>query len=78
MPGVPDPSGVARNVARAIGWLFVAAIGYHAVRAWGQTERAVSDRNWGHAAELAAIAVVATFVVAAAIMAAARSARTRR
>jgi Na+/H+ antiporter NhaC len=69
---------VARSVARAIGWLFVAVIGYHAARAWGQTGRAVSDGNWGHAAELAAIALLATFVVVAAIAAAARSTRARR
>jgi hypothetical protein len=65
-------------VARAIGWVFVAAIGYHAVRAWGQTARAVSDHNWGYAIELGAIAVVATIVVVAAILAAAKSVRGRR
>jgi len=69
---------VARKAARAIGWLFVAVIGYHAVRAWGQATRAVSDHNWGHAAELAAIALVATFVVVAAIATAVRSTRARR
>jgi hypothetical protein len=58
--------------------LFVAVIGYHAVRAWGQTARAVSEHNWGYAAELGAIALVATFVVLAAIAAAIRSARARR
>jgi hypothetical protein len=47
--------------------MFVALIGYHAVRAWGQAARAVSDDKWGYAAELAAIALVATFVTIAAI-----------
>jgi len=58
--------------------VFVAVIGYHAVRAWGQTTRAVSDRNWAHATELAAIALVATFVVGAAIATALRATRARR
>lgn len=67
-----------KGVARTIGWVFVAAIGYHAVRAWGQTARAVSEQNWGYAAELGAIALVATVVVLAAIDAAVRSLRARR
>jgi hypothetical protein len=69
---------VARRAARAIGWLFVAVIAYHAVRAWGQTERAVSDDHWGHAAVVVSIALVATFVVIAAIVTAVRAARTGR
>ena len=67
-----------KNVARAIGWVFAAAIGSHAVRAWGQAGRAVSEHNWGHAAELGAIALVATVVVVAAIQAAANSVRGHR
>jgi hypothetical protein len=69
---------MARNVARAIGWLFVALIGIHAVRAASQAERAASDGNWMHAAELIAIALVATAIVIAALVGAVRSARARR
>ena len=69
---------VARKVARAIGWLFVALIGYHAVSAWEQATRAASSRRWGHATELASIALVATFVVVAAIAVGVRSTRSRR
>jgi len=65
-------------VAQAIGWLFVAVISYHAVRAWGQTARAASDHNWGYATELGAIALVATIVVVAAILTAAGSVRGHR
>jgi len=68
----------ARKVARAIGWLFVVAIGYHAVRGWGQTIRAASGHHWGHAAELASIAVVTTLVVVATIVPVLRAARVRR
>jgi hypothetical protein len=69
---------VAQRAARAIGWLFVAVIAYHAVRAWGQTERAVSDGDWGHAAVVVSIALVATFVVIAAIVTALRASRAGR
>jgi hypothetical protein len=69
---------VVQRAARAIGWLFVAVIAYHAVRAWGQTERAVSDDKWGHAAFVLLIALVATFVVIAAIVTAVRAARAGR
>jgi hypothetical protein len=69
---------VAQRAARAIGWLFVAVIAYHAVRAWGQAERAVSDGDWGHAAVVVSIALVATFVVIAAIVTALRASRAGR
>ena len=69
---------MAQRVARAIGWMFVALIGYHAVRAWGQAARAASADNWGYAAELAAIALVATFVTFAAIGAGIRAVVARR
>jgi hypothetical protein len=69
---------MARNVARAIGWLFVVLIGIHAVRAASQAERAASDGNWAHAGELVAIALVATAIVIAALVSAVRSTRARR
>ena len=69
---------MAQRVARAIGWMFVALIGYHAVRAWGRAARAVADDNWGYAVELGAIALVATFVTVAAIGAGVRAFFTRR
>ena len=69
---------VARYAARAVGWVFVLVIAFHAVRAASQTERAASDGNWGHATELGAIALVATVVVIVAVVSAARSARARR
>ena len=64
---------MARQVARAIGWLFVAVIGYHAVLAAVRAVQAGSDGHWGHAAELAAIALVAGGIVAAALVNAVRS-----
>jgi len=69
---------VARNATRAVGWVFVLVIAFHAVRAASQTERAASDGNWGRTTELGAIALVATAVVIAAVISAARSARARR
>jgi len=61
-----------------IGWLFVALIAYHAVLAAIQAVQAGSDRNWPYAAELGAIALVATLIVIAAVVAALRSlSRTR-
>lgn len=64
---------VARLVARAIGWLFVAAIGYHAILAMVEAGRAAHDGNWAHAAELVAIAIVGTAIVIVAVIAALRS-----
>ena len=63
----------ARLVAKAIGWIFVAVIGYHAVLAVIEGGQAVTDGNGGHAAELFAIAVVAGAIVVAAVVAATRS-----
>ncbi len=65
-------------MTQAIGWLFVAVIAYHAIRAWGQMARAASDHNWGYATELGAIALIATIVVLAAVQAAAKSVRGHR
>jgi hypothetical protein len=62
-----------RLVARAIGWLFVAVIGYHAVLAVIEAAQAANDSHWLHAVGLTAIAVVAAAIVIAAIVAAARS-----
>jgi len=69
---------VARNVARAFGWVFVAVLAFHAVRGASQAQRAASDGNWAHAAELIAIALVATALVIGSLVLAIRSARTRR
>jgi hypothetical protein len=69
---------VARLVARAIGWLFVGVIAYHAVLAVIEGVQAADDGNWTHAAELIAIAVVAASIVVAAIVAATRSASRSR
>ncbi|MGO9875577.1 MAG: hypothetical protein ACLPVY_17470 [Acidimicrobiia bacterium] len=68
-----------RLVARAIGWLFVAAIGYHAVLAVIEAVQAGDDGDWTRAGELIAIAIVATAIVVAAVIGAAsrRSTRTR-
>jgi hypothetical protein len=65
--------GKVRRVARAIGWLFVALLAIHVVRAATQAERAASGGHWGHAIELAAIGLVAFVIVAAAIVNAVRS-----
>jgi hypothetical protein len=69
---------VARNVTRAVGWLFVIVIGYHAVLAVGEAHHAASAGHWTHAAELAAIALVAAAVVVVAVASALRSVRARR
>jgi hypothetical protein len=66
-------------VARAIGWVFVAAIGYHAVLAVIEAVQAGTDGNWTHAGELIAIAMIAAAIVIVAVVGAAsrRSSRTR-
>ena len=69
---------VARNGARAVGWLFVIVVGYHAVLAVGEAHHAASGGHWMHAAELAAIALVAAVIVIAALASALRSIRARR
>ena len=58
---------VARLVARAIGWLFVVAIGYHAVLAAIEAVRAAHGGHWAHAGELIAIGIVAAAIVIVAI-----------
>jgi hypothetical protein len=69
---------VTRLVARAIGWLFVAAIAYHAVLAVTEAVHAGDDGHWAHATGLMAIAIVATAIVVVAVIGAARSStRTR-
>lgn len=69
---------VARLVARAIGWLFVAAIGYHAVLAVIEAVHAAGDGNWAHAGELITIAIVGAAIVIVAVIAALRTAAPRR
>ncbi len=64
---------VARFVARTIGWCFVALIAYHGVLAAVRAVEAGADGNWSYAVELAAIALAATLVVGAAVVAALRS-----
>jgi len=69
---------VARLVARAIGWLFVGVIAYHAVLALIESGQAANDGNWTHAAELIAISAVATAIVLGALVSATRArSRTR-
>ena len=69
---------VARFVARAVGWAFVALIAYHGVLAAVRAVEAGADREWWYAAELAAIAVVAILLVSAAVVGALRAfTRTR-
>jgi len=68
----------ARVLARAIGWLFVAAIGYHAVLAVMKAVRAGADDNWGYACELMTIAVIATAIVVVAVVSAVRSSTRAR
>jgi hypothetical protein len=64
----------ARLAARAIGWVFVAVIGYHAVLAAIRAVQAIDDGNWGRAVEMTVIAVVAGAIVTLAILGRARSA----
>jgi hypothetical protein len=64
---------VARVVARAIGWVFVAVIAYHAGLAVAEGVRAAHDGNWPHAAALVAVAAAGTAIVIAALIGAARA-----
>jgi hypothetical protein len=68
----------AQLLARAIGWLFVAAIGYHAVLAVGEAVQAGADHRWAYAGELAAIACIASAIVVGAVVGAVRSATKAR
>jgi hypothetical protein len=65
----------ARLAARAIGWVFVAVIGYHAVLAAIRAAQAGSDGNWGRVVEMSAIALVGTALVILAAVGAARASR---
>jgi len=65
------------RVARAIGWAFVAVIGYHALLAASDARRAGVDGSWPEVLGYAAIAVVAAVLVVAACAHAAREARRR-
>ena len=65
----------ARLAARAIGWVFVAVIGYHAALAAIRAAQAGSDGNWGRAIEMTAIALVGTALVMLAVVGALRSSR---
>jgi hypothetical protein len=70
--------GRVHRVARAIGWLFVVLLAIHVVRAATQARRAGSGGHWGHAAELAAIGLVAFVIVAAAVVNAVRTRKRAR
>jgi hypothetical protein len=62
-----------------VGWVFVVFIGYHAVLAAVRAVRAGRDGNWSYAVELAAIAIVASLLVIAAVIGALRNhSRTAR
>jgi hypothetical protein len=65
------------RAARAIGWVFVAVIGWHALLAASDARRAGSDGRWGHALGYGAIAVATAVLVIAAGAHAAWSARRR-
>ena len=67
---------VVRATARAIGWVFVLAIGYHAVLAAHDALRAGADRSWPQFLGYAAIAVAAAALVGGAVVYA-RSSRRR-
>ena len=67
------------RVARLVGWVFVAAIGYHAVLAAGDAVDAARAGRWAHAAGYVAIALFAGgLVVGAIVYARAARARVRR
>ncbi len=65
------------RAARAIGWVFVAVIGWHALLAANDARRAGADRNWAGMLLYGVIAVVAGALVVGACAHAARSARRR-
>ena len=71
-----DAVRVVRVSARLIAWVFVAAIGYHALLAAGDAVDAARDGRWAHAAAYAAIALFAGALVVGAILYA-RAARPR-
>jgi hypothetical protein len=67
------------RVARAIGWVFVAFIGYHALLAAADAQRAGAERNWaafvGYGANAEATAAL---VIGAGVHACQRARRKRR
>ena len=67
----------ARLAARAIGWVFVAVIGYHAVLAAIRAAQAGADGNWGRVVEMTAIAIFGTALVVLAIAGTVRSSSRR-
>ena len=64
------------RVARAIGWVFVAFIGYHAVLAAADALRAGADRSWAALVAYGTIAAIAAVLVVGAAVHELR--RTRR
>jgi hypothetical protein len=67
------------RVARLIAWVFVAAIGYHAVLAAGDAVDAARHGRWAHSAGYVAIALfVGGLVVGAIAYTRAARARVRR
>jgi hypothetical protein len=67
---------MVRGSARLIAWVFVAAIGYHAVLAAGDAVDAARDGRWARSAGYVAITLFAGGLVVGAILYA-RAARTR-
>jgi hypothetical protein len=59
---------VVRTVARLIAWVFVAAIGYHALLAAGDAARAAHDGQWARSAGFATIALGAGALVVGAVL----------
>jgi hypothetical protein len=64
-------------VARAIGWVFVAFIGYHALLAAADAWRAGAERRWGALVVYGAIAAAAVALVIAACVHALHRGRRR-
>jgi hypothetical protein len=63
-------------VARLIGWIFVAVVGYHVILAAGDAWMAARDHRWGPCSGYAALALVGAALVVGAL-AHARPARRR-
>jgi hypothetical protein len=63
--------------ARAIGWVFVAFVGYHALLAAADAWRAGTDRSWSAVVGYGAIAVVGGGLVIGAVVHAVHRARRR-
>jgi len=65
------------RVARPIGWVFVAFIGYHALLAATDARQAGADRSWGALVGYGAIAAAAVVLVVGACVHALHRARRR-